>query len=60
MTRAAIAWLLWAMVGLAKAAALVWLITDANRLWPQALAALLLAFALVAAALHLRRGMGHG
>lgn len=55
MTRTAIAWLLWAMVGVAKAAALVWLITDADRLWPEALAALLLAFALVALALRLRR-----
>ena len=55
MRRRAIAFCLWGLVGVAKAAALIWLITDADRLWPQIAAALLLAFVLVGAALWLRR-----
>lgn len=55
IARQAVQVLVWAAVGVAKAAALVWLITDADRLWPQSLAALLVAFALVALALLLRR-----
>lgn len=43
--------LLWALVGLAKAAALVLLITAADTRWPDALAWLFLAFGLVAMAL---------
>ena len=46
--------LLWCLVGIAKAAALVWLITDADRLWPQIAAALLIALVLVGAALWVR------
>jgi hypothetical protein len=37
MTRTAIARRPGAMVGLAQAVALMWLITDADRLWPVAL-----------------------
>ncbi len=43
--------LLWVMVGLAKAAALVLLLTAADTHWPDALAWLFLAFGLVAVAL---------
>ena len=55
MSRRVVAFLLWGLVGVTKAAALIWLVTDADRLWPQILAALLLALALVGAALWLRR-----
>jgi len=55
VSRRVVAFLLWGLVGVTKAAALIWLVTDADRLWPQILAALLLAFALVGAALWLRR-----
>ncbi len=43
--------LLWVLVGLAKAAALVLLLTAADTHWPDALAWLFLAFGLVAVAL---------
>jgi hypothetical protein len=55
VSRRVVAFLLWGLVGVTKAAALIWLVTDADRLWPQILAALLLALALVGAALWLRR-----
>lgn len=47
----AVSLLLWALVGLAKAVALVLLITAADTRWPDALAWLALAFGLVAVAL---------
>lgn len=47
--------LLWAGVGLAKTWALVLLLTAADARWPEALAALLLAFGLVALALRWRQ-----
>jgi hypothetical protein len=47
--------LLWALVGLAKTAALVLLLTAADTRWPEALAWLFLAFGLVAVALWWRR-----
>jgi hypothetical protein len=46
-----ISFALWALVGLAKAAALVLLLTAADTRWPDALAWLALAFGLVAVAL---------
>ena len=46
-----VSFLLWALVGLAKAAALVLLLTAADTHWPDALAWLFLAFGLVAVAL---------
>lgn len=46
--------LLWAGVGLAKTWALVLLLTAADRRWPEAMAALLLAWGLVALAIRLR------
>jgi apolipoprotein N-acyltransferase len=46
-----VSFLLWALVGLAKTAALVLLLTAADTRWPDALAWLGLAFGLVAAAL---------
>jgi hypothetical protein len=51
----AVSFLLWALVGLAKAAALVLLLTAADTRWPDALAWLFLAFGLVAVALWWRR-----
>jgi hypothetical protein len=50
-----ISFLLWALVGLAKTAALVLLLTAADTRWPDALAWLFLAFGLVAVALWWRR-----
>lgn len=45
----------WLGVGIAKTLALVWLITAPDRLWPQAVAALLLAWLLVGVGLVLRQ-----
>ncbi|MEI6419086.1 MAG: hypothetical protein WCO82_08465 [Sphingomonadales bacterium] len=51
-------WLAWALVGVAKAMALLLFISDAGA-WPDALAWLMLAWGLVAAALWLRgRALG--
>ena len=47
--------LLWAGVGLAKTWALVLLLTAADRRWPEAIAALLLAWVLVALAIRVRQ-----
>ncbi|MBC7522683.1 MAG: hypothetical protein H7268_16525 [Sandarakinorhabdus sp.] len=49
--RRAVTLLLWAMVGAAKTAALVLLVTAADTRWPDAAAWLALAFGLAAAAL---------
>ena len=50
--------LLWGLVGIAKTMALVVLFTDADALWRDALAWLLLAFGLVAMAVQWRTRMG--
>ena len=48
---------LWALVGVAKTTALVLFLTAADSHWPQAVAMLLLAFALVVVALRWRTHM---
>ncbi len=50
----------WAGVGIAKTLALVWLITAPDRLWPQAMAALLVAWLLVGVGLLLRQQLSDG
>lgn len=56
MTRNLVSGLLWALVGLAKTAALVLLLTAADARWPDAAAWLGLAFGLVMVALWWRAG----
>lgn len=59
MTGNVISLLLWVLVGLAKTAALVLLLTAADTRWPDALAWLALAFGLVALALWWRGRPAH-
>lgn len=59
MTRNLVAITLWALVGAAKTMALILLLTAADTRWPDALAWLMLAFGLVAAALHWRARTSH-
>ncbi len=55
MTHNLVQLLLWALVGAAKIMALILFITAAETRWADALAWLVLAFGLVAVALHWRR-----